>query len=263
MIKNFEIYQFSFNILGQDYRNEPTNCWKHCPPVNMARAKAVCQQLPLTVIRTVRVCRLHELEKMVQPGRQLRVAVVTRDPRAVALSRLSNHQVELPEVVTNIKRMCFEKYENILTMLRATMAEDHEWLRNDAYILRFEDMIHAPRQEAERLFEFAGINVIDEHHNAHFQKVIDEAHHERLDDWRRVLEFDDVKHIQEACENLMVFMGYRMYESEYEMKNPAKGSLLFDHEYSKVVEFKDRKRTIAAKKHKRKESYLLPGIKIS
>ena len=55
------------------------------------------------------------------------------------MSRLSNHQIELPELVTDMKRMCYEKYENILTMIKATtnLQEEHSWLKNDAYRVVF------------------------------------------------------------------------------------------------------------------------------
>ena len=110
------------------------------------------------------------------------------------MSRLSNHQIELPELVIDMKRMCYEKYENILTMIKATtnLQEEHSWLKNDAYIIRYEDLIKETRQQAFKLLKFANLTLLPIH-EPHFEKVLNEAQSEKLDDWRKFLDLDDVE----------------------------------------------------------------------
>ena len=162
--------------------------------------------------------------------------------------------------------MCYEKYESMLLMLKAsaTFETHHEWLNNDAYIIRYEDIIRDPDQHAGNLLKFSNLTKID-HHAKHFEDFLEQAHHERLDDWRinfNRLDWDDIKHIQEACENLMVFMGYKMFKNEEEYLDfMAVPSILDDVVYSKEVHITDRKRTLAARKALDSDS-IIPGVVI-
>ena len=242
---------------GLDYSQNPKQCWKNCPPVNLFRAKNTCENSRVKVIRAVRICRIEELHRLVHSGRVLRIVLVTRDPRAVAMSRLSNHQIELPELVTDMKRMCYEKYENILTMIKATTSLQHSWLKNDAYIIRYEDLIKNTRTQAAKILKFADLTLMPSH-EPHFEKVIDEAHEEKLDAWRKFLDLDDVEHIQEVCEGLMSFMGYKNFFTREdlisdEMKSFEEGV------FSKAVEISDRSRTLSSRKSRNE---VIPGVLI-
>lgn len=73
---------------GQDYSFDPKNCWKKCPPVNLHRAEITCQESRVKVVQTIRVCKIGELHRLVHKGRILRVVLVARDPRAVAMSKV-------------------------------------------------------------------------------------------------------------------------------------------------------------------------------
>lgn len=267
---------------GQDFSLDSKNCWKKCPPVNLKRAEITCTESKVKVVQTIRVCKVGELHRLVHPGRNLRVVLVTRDPRAVAYSKITNHQIEIPELITDIKRICFEKYENILSMLKATATFEshHEWLMNDAYIIRYEDIILNPKEHAERLLNFADLEILNRHED-HFEAFLDEAHHERIDDWReksllklndvgelnqfdhfnpmQKLEWDDIKIIQESCESLMVFMGYRIFKTREEYENLNLASLENDYLYSKEVSIVDRKRTVIARNNQNMAT-LIPGV---
>ena len=108
------------------------------------------------------------------------------------------------------------------------------------------------------MLKFANLTLLPLH-EPHFQKVVDEAHEEKLDDWRKFLDLDDVEHIQEVCEGLMTFMGYKNFFTHEDLTSEEMDSFDRNGVFSKQVEISDRSRTLSSRKSRNE---VIPGVLI-
>ena len=126
------------------------------------------------------------------------------------------------------------------------------------YIIRYEDLIKETRQQASKLLKFANLTLLPAH-EPHFEKVLNEAQSEKLDDWRKFLDLDDVEHIQEVCEGLMTFMGYKNFFTHEDLIDEKVASFDRSDVFSKQVEIADRIRTLSSRKNRHE---VIPGVLI-
>ncbi|NXJ23137.1 CHST7 sulfotransferase, partial [Dicrurus megarhynchus] len=165
-------------------------CEETCPPRALRELEAECRKYPVVVIKDVRLLELGALLPLLrEPGLNLRVVQLFRDPRAVHNSRLkarqallrgssrgpARHQQQhllLPPGLLGggraphpqhraefflggaLEVICQAWLRDLLLARRAP-----GWLRRRYTQLRYEDLVREPRAELRRLLRFAGLTV--------------------------------------------------------------------------------------------------------
>ncbi|NXI03000.1 CHST7 sulfotransferase, partial [Pachycephala philippinensis] len=169
------------------------SCEETCPPRALRELEAECRKYPVVVIKDVRLLELGALLPLLrEPGLNLRVVQLFRDPRAVHNSRLkarqapvrgggpgprgpARHQQQhllLPPGLLGggrapqpqhraefflggaLEVICQAWLRDLLLARRAP-----GWLRRRYTQLRYEDLVREPRAELRRLLRFAGLSV--------------------------------------------------------------------------------------------------------
>ncbi|KAM9264893.1 carbohydrate sulfotransferase 7 [Cariama cristata] len=175
-------------------------CEETCPPRALRELEAECRKYPVVVIKDVRLLELGALLPLLrEPGLNLRVVQLFRDPRAVHNSRLKARQALLRESIQVLRsRHRAEprgppRHQQQLLLPpgllgggRASQPQHRAefflsgalevicqswlrdlllarrapaWLRRRYTQLRYEDLVREPRAQLRRLLRFAGLPV--------------------------------------------------------------------------------------------------------
>lgn len=178
---------------------EDTACERSCPPVALRALEAECRKYPVVVIKDVRLLDLGVLVPLLRdPGLNLKVVQLFRDPRAVHNSRLKSRQGLLRESIQVLRtRQRGDRFHRVLLahgvgarpggpgrslnpapradffltgaleviceawlrdLLFARAAPT--WLRRRYLRLRYEDLVGQPRAQLRRLLRFAGLRTL-------------------------------------------------------------------------------------------------------
>ncbi|XP_008822324.1 carbohydrate sulfotransferase 7 [Nannospalax galili] len=178
---------------------EDTACERSCPPVPLRALEAECRKYPVVVIKDVRLLDLGVLVPLLRdPGLNLKVVQLFRDPRAVHNSRLKSRQGLLRESIQVLRtRQRSERFHRVLlahgvaarpggqaraipsvprTDFFLTSALEviceawlrdllfargaPTWLRRRYLRLRYEDLVWQPQAQLSRLLRFAGLRAV-------------------------------------------------------------------------------------------------------
>lgn len=178
---------------------EDAACERSCPPVALRALEAECRKYPVVVIKDVRLLDLGVLVPLLRdPGLNLKVVQLFRDPRAVHNSRLKSRQGLLRESIQVLRtRQRGDRFHRVLLahgvgarpggpsralpgvprtdffltgaleviceawlrdLLFARGAPT--WLRRRYLRLRYEDLVRQPRAQLRRLLRFAGLRAV-------------------------------------------------------------------------------------------------------
>lgn len=178
---------------------DDTTCERTCPPVALRALEAECRKYPVVVIKDVRLLDLGVLVPLLRdPGLNLKVVQLFRDPRAVHNSRLKSRKGLLRESIQVLRtRLRGDHFHRVLLAhgvgarpgapllsLPAAPRADffltgalevicEAWLRDllftrgapawlqRRYIrLRYEDLVRQPITQLSRLLGFAGLRAM-------------------------------------------------------------------------------------------------------
>lgn len=178
---------------------EDAACERSCPPVALRALEAECRKYPVVVIKDVRLLDLGVLVPLLRdPGLNLKVVQLFRDPRAVHNSRLKSRQGLLRESIQVLRtRQRGDRFHRVLLAhgvgarpggpsraLPAAPRADFfltgaleviceawlrdllfargapAWLRRRYLRLRYEDLVRQPRTQLRRLLRFAGLRAL-------------------------------------------------------------------------------------------------------
>ncbi|XP_067150179.1 carbohydrate sulfotransferase 7 [Apteryx mantelli] len=174
-------------------------CEERCPPRALRELEAECRKYPVVVIKDVRLLELGALLPLLrEPGLNLRVVQLFRDPRAVHNSRLKAKQALLRESIQVLRsrhraeprapprqhllppallgggrgpgpgpqhRAEFFLSGALEVICQAWLRDlllarrAPAWLRRRYTQLRYEDLVQEPRAQLRRLLRFAGLPV--------------------------------------------------------------------------------------------------------
>ncbi|XP_066478312.1 carbohydrate sulfotransferase 7 [Tiliqua scincoides] len=171
-------------------------CEQSCPPRPLRELEAECRKYPVVVIKDVRLLELGALLPLLRdPGLDLRVVQLFRDPRAVHNSRLKTKQAllresiqvlrsrrraeprafprrqqqfMLPPAVGRARGRAHQRAEFFLGGALEVICQGWlrdllfsrsapSWLRARYTQLRYEDLVREPRAQLRRLLRFAGL----------------------------------------------------------------------------------------------------------
>ncbi|XP_072470653.1 carbohydrate sulfotransferase 7 isoform X2 [Notamacropus eugenii] len=172
-------------------------CERSCPPVSLRELEAECRKYPAVVIKDVRLLDLGVLVPLLRdPGLNLKVIQLFRDPRAVHNSRLKSRQALVRESIQVLRtRQKADRFQRLLfaqsvggrpgpSLLRPQppgpradfllsgaleviceawlrdllfAGSSPAWLRRRYTRLRYEDLVLEPRSQLARLLRFTGL----------------------------------------------------------------------------------------------------------
>ncbi|NXH83702.1 CHST7 sulfotransferase, partial [Edolisoma coerulescens] len=203
-------------------------CEETCPPRALRELEAECRKYPVVVIKDVRLLELGALLPLLrEPGLNLRVVQLFRDPRAVHNSRLKARQALLRESVQPQHRaefflggalevICQAWLRDLLLARRAP-----GWLRRRYTQLRYEDLVREPRAELRRLLRFAGLTVppalegfvLNMTRGAAYSSdrpflISARDAREAVHAWRERLSRQQVRQVEAACGEAMSILAY-------------------------------------------------------
>lgn len=179
---------------------EDTACERSCPPVALRALEAECRKYPVVVIKDVRLLDLGVLVPLLRdPGLNLKVVQLFRDPRAVHNSRLKSRQGLLRESIQVLRvRQRGDRFHRVVLTRGGVGARPGgvgrsfppapradfflsgaleviceawlrdllfargapAWLRRRYLRLRYEDLVGQPRAQLRRLLSFAGLRTL-------------------------------------------------------------------------------------------------------
>ncbi|XP_048192140.1 carbohydrate sulfotransferase 7 [Perognathus longimembris pacificus] len=177
---------------------EDTVCERSCPPVALRALEAECRKYPVVVIKDVRLLDLGVLVPLLRdPGLNLKVVQLFRDPRAVHNSRLKSRQGLLRESIQVLRtRQRGDRFHRVLLahgvgarpgsqsrplpsarsdffLTGALEVICEAWLRDLLFArgapawlqrrylrLRYEDLVRQPRAQLRRLLRFSGLRAL-------------------------------------------------------------------------------------------------------
>ncbi|KAH0501471.1 Carbohydrate sulfotransferase 1 [Microtus ochrogaster] len=107
------------------------------------------------------------------------------------------------------------------------------WLKSKYMLVRYEDLARNPMKKTEEIYEFLGIP-LDGHvarwiqNNTRGDPTLGKHKYGTVrnsaataEKWRFRLSYDIVAFAQNACQQVLAQLGYKMANSEEELKNPA------------------------------------------
>ncbi|KAG8538958.1 hypothetical protein GDO81_021703 [Engystomops pustulosus] len=170
---------------------EPKDCEQRCPARPLRDLEAECRRYPVVVIKDVRLLDLSSLRPLLRdPGLNLRVVQLFRDPRAVHNSRLRSKRSLLRESLQVLRSrlrgadpagkalqqqqlhrggadyLLSGSLEVIcqawLRDLLLVRTHSPPWLRQRYLKLRYEDLVLSPHKELRRLLRFTRLPPVPE-----------------------------------------------------------------------------------------------------
>ncbi|KAG8452151.1 hypothetical protein GDO86_004082 [Hymenochirus boettgeri] len=228
----------------------PMDCEQRCPGRPLRELEEQCRRYPVMVIKDVRLMELSALLPLIRdPGLNLRVVQLFRDPRAVHNSRLRTKQSLLRESLqvmrSGLRRADPARYEQSKTLHRISAEylmngalevicqswlEDllllrdpsMKWIRRRYLKIRYEDLVLKPRDELDRLLRFVGLSAIPElqdflvqmtrgpsNSNNQLFQVSARDAREVVGAWKKRLSTVQVRKVQDACGDVMAALSYR------------------------------------------------------
>uniref|UniRef100_A0A8B9Q3N3 Sulfotransferase n=1 Tax=Apteryx owenii TaxID=8824 RepID=A0A8B9Q3N3_APTOW len=212
-------------------------CEERCPPRALRELEAECRKYPVVVIKDVRLLELGALLPLLrEPGLNLRVVQLFRDPRAVHNSRLKAKQALLRESIQVLRSrhraeprhraefflsgalevICQAWLRDLLLARRAPA-----WLRRRYTQLRYEDLVQEPRAQLRRLLRFAGLPVppameafvVNMTRGAAYSSdrpflISARDAREAIHAWRERLSRQQVRQVEAACGEAMSLLAY-------------------------------------------------------
>ncbi|KAK3569733.1 hypothetical protein QTP86_004054 [Hemibagrus guttatus] len=202
-------------------------CYENCRILNLTLASMACQSKSHVSIKTVRIPLISHLRLLTEDSRlNLRIVHLARDPRAILASRITTFTAEFsawkiwndtgkqpPSIdLTQITKTCQDMEDSVNTGLKKPA-----WLHGRYLLVRYEDLALNPEAKAKEIYRFLDLDIGDSvlewiSQNTNNSKTTSEI-------WRLCLNFDIVETVQKLCKNTLDLLGYKIVQSQVELKN--------------------------------------------
>lgn len=215
-------------------------CHKKCQILNLTLASRVCRSKSHVSIKTVRIPQVSDLRLLTEdPRLDLRIIHLVRDPRAILASRIAaftgqfiawkiwNATDKQPHYVdlTQISRTCQDMEYSVNIGLKKPT-----WLHGRYLLVRYEDLALNPEAKAKEIYKFLDVEIdnkvltwISQNTNAtsSTKSKYSTSRDSKTtpESWRLHLGFDIVKTLQTLCNKTLALLGYKIVQSEVELRN--------------------------------------------
>ncbi|XP_076801917.1 carbohydrate sulfotransferase 1-like [Clavelina lepadiformis] len=207
-----------------------------CPePLNATELSCYCKKSLLVAMKAIYVCKLEWIVPLLRdPKVNIKVIHLVRDPRATTNSRTEGKGgIDVAKNAGNI--ICERLIPNVQFANDVLMKDPtlrHKYMR-----IRHEDFALDPIGVSAKIYDFVGINFPDSM-KSWLRKATSSENKDDLSlknpqgtnrdsmavlsRWRESLSFEKVKAVQEICKEVMPKLGYRLFNSENELRNISK-----------------------------------------
>ncbi|XP_043937279.1 carbohydrate sulfotransferase 5-like [Protopterus annectens] len=220
------------------------DCKTICGKLNFSTVQEACQTYSHIAVKEVRLFRLESIYPLINdPALNLRIIHLVRDPRAVLNSRekalwslINDNKILLNSQSTSLGND--SNYKVMETICRSQFrihktatTEGPSFLKNRYLMVRYEDMAFDPLEKVKEMYRFTNLSLTPKletwiHDITHgsrkdytdFQitsrdaKSVSQA-------WRNKLSFLNVTKVQQVCKEAMDLFGYKLVNSEKELKS--------------------------------------------
>ncbi|XP_036620063.1 carbohydrate sulfotransferase 1 [Trichosurus vulpecula] len=224
-----------------DMNLEEGDCVRKCGLLNLTLAAEACRERSHVAIKTVRVPEVNDLRALVEdPRLNLKVIQLVRDPRGILASRSETFRdtYRLWRIwdgtgrkpynldVTQLTTVCEDFWNSVSTGLTRP-----PWLKGKYMLVRYEDLARNPMKKTEEIYEFLGIPLDSHverwiHNNTRGDRSSSKHKYGTVrnsaataEKWRFRLSYDIVAFTQNACQQVLAQLGYKVAASEQELKN--------------------------------------------
>ncbi|KAI1885106.1 hypothetical protein AGOR_G00216770 [Albula goreensis] len=224
-----------------------------CRPKSIQELERECKKYRVVVIKDVRVLDIGVLVPLIRdPGLNLRIIQLFRDPRAVHNSRLKSKLALVKESVQVLRsKKQSDKYKRLLMPSnRSNRAENYvssamelicdswlndmslvtnapEWVKSNYIQIRYEDLVLYPVEELRRLYRFTNLTsspIIEkfvlnmtrgEGYSSEKPFVISSRDaKEAIYAWRERLNVEQIARVEAYCSEVMRRLGYQSVGEE-------------------------------------------------
>ncbi|XP_051820651.1 carbohydrate sulfotransferase 1 [Antechinus flavipes] len=224
-----------------DLALEEGDCVRKCGLLNLTLAAEACRERSHVAIKTVRVPEVNDLRALVEdPRLNLKVIQLVRDPRGILASRSETFRdtYRLWRIwdgtgrkpynldVSQLTTVCEDFWNSVSTGLTRPA-----WLKGKYMLVRYEDLARNPMKKTEEIYGFLGIPLDSHverwiHNNTRGDRSSSKHKYGTLrnsaataEKWRFRLSYDIVAFTQNACQQVLAQLGYKVAASEQELKN--------------------------------------------
>ncbi|XP_066562172.1 carbohydrate sulfotransferase 7 [Amia ocellicauda] len=218
-----------------------------CPARDIRDLERECKKYPVVVIKDVRVLDLGILVPLIRdPGLNLQIIQLFRDPRAVHNSRLKSKQALVKESIQVLRsKKQTDKFKRLLVPSRSNRAENYvssamelicdnwlgdmliirnapQWVKRNYIQLRYEDLVMRPVQELQRMFRFSNLGsfaamdkfVLNMTHGEGYSSdkpflISSRNAKEAIHAWRERLSVEQISQVETYCSEVMRRLGYQ------------------------------------------------------
>lgn len=228
-------------------RNQFSNqtvCYQKCGSQGLEAVQEACGSYSHVVLKEVRFFELESLYPLLQdPGLDLRIIHLVRDPRAVMRSReesakafesdnavvLEQRSVPAAEVQYQVMQ---EVCRSHVRINERAILKPPPFLKGRYKMVRYEDLARNPLEEILSMYEFVGLEMNRELEEWIYRVTHGKGKGSRKEAfkitsrnavdisqaWRTTLPHNKVRRVQEVCKGAMSLLGYRTVNSEKEQK---------------------------------------------
>ncbi|KAM4019222.1 carbohydrate sulfotransferase 4-like [Anomaloglossus baeobatrachus] len=214
-----------------------SKCYQLCQKSTFDEMAKACDTYSHRVMKTVRILDYSVLLPLFRdPALDLRIIHLVRDPRAIVFSRkYFELSVDDPIVLkehdtaTNgsiIAKIC-KAQANINNMVNVA----GDYLKRRYLLVRHEDLSREPISNTKKIYEFSGLKMtadlerwiynithVEEGQKGIFMTYSRESS-KVLQQWRKTMDFKQVKEIEQHCKEAMDLFGYLPVNSKSDQEN--------------------------------------------
>ncbi|XP_020790410.1 carbohydrate sulfotransferase 6 [Boleophthalmus pectinirostris] len=221
-----------------------TVCNLQCSKQSLAGAERACHTYSHVVLKEVRFFELESLYPLLQdPGLDLRIVHLVRDPRAVMRSReessksfTSDNGIVLEQRNVSAADVQYQVMQEIchshIRIKETAFQKPPPFLEGRYKLVRYEDLARSPLEEISSIYDFVGLEMtstlaewiykvthgkgkgtIKEAFKITSRNAVDVSQA-----WRTTLPHSKVRRVQDVCRRAMSTLGYRPVNSDKEQK---------------------------------------------
>ncbi|XP_077991561.1 carbohydrate sulfotransferase 4-like [Glandiceps talaboti] len=191
-------------------------------PIKEKDLSRICSQRRHIVVKTVRLNNLI-LASCVLEENRVKIIHIVRDPRGMMLSRRNMQRLSKEYKLVKGSIVFDKKLKGVIKDYCQWVNENYksategpEWIRNQYFLLRYEDLIDRPMTFVPRMFNFIGLPV-DNTTVERLQSTDWWSGHGEA--WRTGLTVREVLRVQELCPDVFNKFGYIKISADHELHN--------------------------------------------
>ncbi|CAJ0937897.1 unnamed protein product [Ranitomeya imitator] len=205
-----------------------SKCFQQCKRSTFDEMEKACGTYSHRVMKTVRILDYSVLLPLFRdPALDLRIIHLVRDPRAIASSRkhfdLSvDDPIVLKEHDTDTKGPVMATICKAQANINKMVNTAGDYLKRRYLLVRHEDLSREPIANTKKIYEFSGLKMtpdLEQWGKERTFMTFSRKSSNVVQQWRKTMDFNYVKEIEEYCKEAMALFGYLPVGSKSDQQN--------------------------------------------